>query len=370
MKIKLKETPEQMELIRAIGSRDKLVAAEASEALAAFLGPVIQKVLQQAGSASLFYADSVFDEDDNPSYPLDLYYDEAEGYITVTSQSIAGGMPTNQVEGVAEMKISTYRLDSAVSFLKKYARKSRLDIVSKALNRLSQEVLIKQERNAWSVVLKALANASTNSLQHVIRSQTAGVFEVGDLSKLMTRIRRINSSWASGTPADFDSRGLTDLFVSPEIKEQIRGFAFNPMNTKGSQSTGPVALDDQTRRDIFKAAGASEIYGVSLMDLLELGQNQKYNTLFDTLAGSTTYTKLDGTGSATFTGSSTELLVGIDMGREAFIRPVARQADSGGTFSVLPDDQWATRAEKTGWYGFLEEGRVCIDSRPVVGMIV
>ncbi len=43
MRIKLKNTPEQVELIKALGSKNRLVAAEAAEAFAAFLGPVIQR---------------------------------------------------------------------------------------------------------------------------------------------------------------------------------------------------------------------------------------------------------------------------------------------------------------------------------------
>ena len=144
MKLKLKETPEQIELIKALGSKNASVSREAAEAFAAFLGPVIQEVIQTAGTANQIYSDAPFNEDDNPSYPLDLYYNENEGYITVWSQHLAGGLPTSQVEGVAEMKIATYRLDSAVSWLKRYARRSRLDIVSKAIERMATEVLIKQ----------------------------------------------------------------------------------------------------------------------------------------------------------------------------------------------------------------------------------
>ena len=160
MRLKLKNTPEQVELIKAMGSKNQLVAREAAEAFAAFLGPVVQKVLQQAATAGAIYTDAPFNQDEGASYPLDLYYNETEtGYISVWSQSMAGGLPTSQVEGVAELKLSTYRLDSAVSWMKKYARKSRLDIVSKALERMAQEILIKQERNAWAVIMKALGEA-------------------------------------------------------------------------------------------------------------------------------------------------------------------------------------------------------------------
>ena len=44
MRLKLKNTPEQVELIKAMGSKNQLVAREASEAFAAFLGPVINKI--------------------------------------------------------------------------------------------------------------------------------------------------------------------------------------------------------------------------------------------------------------------------------------------------------------------------------------
>jgi hypothetical protein len=381
MKLKLKNTPEQVELIRALGSKDAHVAAEASTAFAAFIGPVIQKVIAQASTAGLIFSDSSYDEDDSPSYPLDLYYNEGVGYINTWSQTIAGGMPTSQVEGVKEMKISTYRLDSAVSFMKKYARKSRLDVISKALERMAQEVLIKQERNAWSVIMKALADArspvsTAKATGHVFASMAPNVFKVHDLSRLMTLMRRLSGSFASGTPAGADSYGLTDLFVSPEIKQEVRGFAYQPMNTTGS---GVLGLPDNVREDIFRAAGTNEIYGVRITDLIELGDGQKYTKLFrefnqlsaDTPAVSHAASDTsDGTQNSTMSATVDDLIVGVDASREAFIRPVATQHDSGGSFVTLPDDQFAARADKTGFYGFLEEGRVCIDSRAIVGMIV
>lgn len=372
MKLKLKNTPEQVELIKAMGSKNQLVAREASEAFAAFIGPVVSKVLTMAGTSGLIYTDSEYDEDDNPSYPLDLYYNEDADFISVWSQGVAGGLPTSTVEGLAEMKIATYRLDSAVSFLKKYARRARLDVVSKAVERMAQEILLKQERNAWAVILKALAEASTKGTSHlqVARDVANHRFEPGDLSALMTRIKRINAAWGSGTPADFDSKGLTDLFVSPEIMQEVRGFAYNPVNNLGSKTNGPVALPNNVREDIWRSAGMSEIYGVVLHEILELGTSKRYNTLFtsfESAAGDPLNGLID---SGNWDGSTDQILVGLDLGREAFIRPVARQHDSNGTFSALPDDQFVTRSEKTGFYGFLEEGRVCIDSRAVVGMVV
>lgn len=382
MKLKLKNTPEQVELIKAIGSRDSAVAREASEAFAAFLGPVIEKVLLTAGTASQIYVDSAFDEDDSPSYPLDLYHGEGEGHVTVWSQHMAGGLPTSQVEGMKEIKIATYRLDSAVSFNKRYARRARLDVISKALERMANEVLIKQERNAWAVILKALADAQTNGLKHVLSANAIGSFGLADLNSLMVRTKRINESFSGHTPVAPYSNGITDLYVSPEIKAQIRAFAYNPINTTGVTHAFDQTLPDNVREEIYRAAGMQSIYGVNLIELVELGAGKKYNTLFNSLAvtGATDNLEvlLGGaglSGGTTWNAANHQVLVGVDNSRGAFIRPVARQHDyqGSGTFVALPDDQfnmYGNRVEKTGFYGFLEEGRICIDARAVMGLIV
>ena len=369
MKIKLKNTPEQVELVKAMGSRDITVAREASEAFAAFIGPVVSKVLMQAGTASAIYTDAPYDADDNPSLPLDLWFDQSQDYVTVWSQNVAGGLPSSTVEGFSELKVSTYRLDAAVSFLKRYARTGRIDVVSKAVERMSNEVLVKQERNAWAVVLKALAEARTPAVNtnngvaggQIINAATGGTFALGDLNSLMTLVKRINTSYAGGTTAD--TYGLTDLFISPEVKAQIRSFAYNPMRSDSSAApANNTNLPDGAREEIFRAAGSSELFGVTLHELVELGKGSKYSVLFNSLS--------NGSLSSNWNVSTNEIAVGLDLSKEAFIRPVARNSETGGTFTVLPDDQFVTRSEKTGFYGSLEEGRVCIDGRAVVGLVI
>ena len=383
MKLKLKNTPEQVELIKAMGSRNGTESREALEAFAAFVGPVVQKVLNESALSSALYTDMAYDEDDSPSIPLDLYYNEDAGLISVWSQNVAGGMPTSTVDvPVQEMKFSTYRLDSAVSFSKKYARKSRLDVVSKAIERMTQEVLVKQERNAWSVVLKAVAEAatkngkaasvgSTGSLRHLVDGAgNAAAFTLADLNKLVTRMKRISQGFAGGTAAE--TRGVTDIFVSPEVKAAIRAFAYNPIfPTSGvAQSSVPNSV----REDIYRGAGTEEIYGITINELLELGLNQRYNTLFSNVFNSTATNGTDSDGyynGSGFATGSQELIVAVDGTRDAFVRPVARQAESGGQFVVLPDDQfYAARQDKTGFYGFVEEGRVCLDARAVGGIVL
>ena len=357
MKLKLKNTPEQVELIKAMASREGSVAKEAQEAFAAFIGPVVNKVLLEAATSSAVYTDLAYDEDDSPSIPLDLFQGEGEGLVSVWSQNVAGGLPTSTVEGLSELKVSTYRLDSAVSFLKRYARRGRLDVASKAIERMTNEVLVKQERNAWAVVLKALADSGNT----VDMGSSAESFTLAKLNTLVKNVKKLNRSYAGGTTNS--SYGLTDIFVSPETMSDIRAFAYNPVGgtvgTGVSTNAGGTDLPAGVREEIYRGGGTQEIYGISIHELVELGTDQKYTKLFNEFFN----------GSNNFADSD-DLIVGLDLTKDAFVRPVARNADSGSTFTAMPDDQFVARSEKIGFYGSLEEGRVCIDSRAVAGIAI
>jgi hypothetical protein len=238
--------------------------------------------------------------------------------------------------------------------------------------------------------MKALAEAATKdgrsstaatsgALRHCLTSVNTGAsaeFVLQDLNDLMTRMRRVNVSWAGGTPSDYNAKGLTDMFVSPEVKGQIRKFAYNALRSdSGATAANAQNLPDDARMSIFNAAGMESIYGVAIHELVELGESQRYNALFETFFDSvgTAATNLDGSSNSisNFATASHQILVGVDLGREAFVRPVARDADTGSQFTAVPDDQWyASRSDKAGFYGSLEEGRLCLDGRAVCGTIL
>ena len=357
MKMKLKNTPEQVELIKAMGSKSPEISRPATEAFAAFIGPVVRRVLDQANTAAYVYTDVEYDEDDNPSYPLDLFYNQngKDPYTTIWSQQMAGGLPSSQISGNAELKIATYKLDSAVSFLKKYARKSRLDVVSKGIERMANEILVKQDRNAWAVILRGLAEAKGKwgteaAGSNIVTNGTTGAVSLADLNSLLTKMKRLNASYADGTPAAAYSKGITDLFVSPEVVANFRAISFTAFEDAPAAEQVGSGIKDE----MWRAGGFGNIFGMNIVEMYEFGTGQKYNTLFDTW----------GTINAT-----QEVLVGIDRSTDAFIRPVARNSETGSTFTALPDDQYATRQDKVGFYGGLEEGRVLLDARAVVGLI-
>lgn len=381
MKISLKRTPEQIELVKAMASKNRDVAYEAQVALAAFLGPVLAEVINNAPVLSNLFSPLSFNADDNPSIPLDLYYDITdEDYITVYSQQVAGGLPTNQVlPTTSEMKITTYKIDSALSFDKRYAAKSRMDVVSKTFTRMAQEILAKQERTSATLILSSLAAAQTNSKRHVQKANAAGRFLLQDMNELLTLSRRVFTSFNGGTmPTGQAGMGVTDLMISPEIEEELRAMAYNPINTKGNaiegntvtSNTAFVTAPDAVRVGLFNGGGVSSFYGVNLMVFNEFGKTRKFNKIFETVAGGISYTKADGTGTDTFTDSTDELILGINRNRESLIRAIAVDSETGSEFSLVADDQYSIRQGKIGYFGSLEEGRMVLDNRALFGKIV
>jgi hypothetical protein len=377
MKITLKNTPEQVELIKAMASRNRSVAYEAQTALAEFIGPVLSEVINNAPALSNLFTTLQYNADDNPSIPLDLYFDVTdEDYVQVYSQSRAGGLPTSEVLPTSsELKIATYSLDSAVSFDRRYAAKSRMDVVAKTMTRVAQEILLKQNTISANVAYSALAAGETNGLKHVFESAAVKRFVLADLNAMLTRSKRILGSFIGGTPDVQQGRGVTDIVCPPEIVEELRAIAYNPINSKGAPvgGTDAVRTQEQIAMEAYNAAGAPSFYGVNVIELNELGNHNtagQFDDIFEKTASSTVFPKADGSTGSDFAPTTDIIVMGIDRTRESLIRPVAVDSENGGEFNLIADDQYSIRQNKIGYFGGIEEGRICIDDRALIGCIV
>ena len=382
MKITLKRTPEQVELVKAMASRNRTVAYEAQVALAEFIGPVLAEVLNQAPTVSNLFNSLQFDADDNPSIPLDLYYDISdEDYVKVWSQSHAGGLPSNQVLPTAsELKLATYTLDAAVDFDRRYAAKSRMDVVGKTFTRVAQEILLKQERTSATLLMASLAGATikTSPLfedKQIFRTAVTDTVLIDDFNKLMTLAKRINTSWIGGTPTT-RTRGITDIVCSPEVVGSIRAMAYNPVNTTAAlsqaaaaENSNGIAAPEQLRNELYQNAGLDSFMGVNILEFNEMGKGEKFNTIFGTASAAATYKTYDGARNAAFAGATDEIIVGVDRTRDSLMRVVATDPDSNSELNLIADDQYSVRQNKIGYYGQLEEGRVVLDNRVLLGLI-
>lgn len=387
MRINIEKTPENLKLFTSLASKNKAEKEFAHESLANFIGPVLQEVINNAPTLSNFWRTMEFDENANPSIPLDLYLDILEeDFISVWSQAEPGGLPYNQpTPPTQELKFGTYTLDSAIAFNSKYAREGRLDIIGKTMTRLAQEVMLKQERNSAGLLLRALAKAQTSvrgtPTSHIIRSHRKGEFLLEDFNRMFTLIKRIYSAWNGGTPVGSTPRGLTHLVVSPEIIEYLRGMAYNPINTRAGVVSGDltagaasttVTLPESMREQIHNSAGVPEFFNVKLFEFNEFGVGYKYNDLFGYFADTTVYPDNYASGGAAkaFDPATEQILVGLNLNAESLVRPVEASSDTGVQFSVEPDDQFVKRTGKIGFYGSLREGRLILDERVLTGIIV
>lgn len=378
MKITIKRTEDQLALIRAMGSNNREEAYEAQAAVAELLGPVVSEVINNAPTIGNLYTTISYGEDDNPSLPLDLFHDITdEDYIEVYSQQVAGGLPYSQVfPAHNELKFTTYNLDSALAFDRKYVRKARLDVVSKTFTRMAQEVLLKQTTTAFNVLATALVKGTgtgTTAGGSIIASDTENRFVLADFNNLITLSKRMNSSFSGGTPVGGIKSGITDLLVSPEMTEELRAMAYNPISTAaapvgGTPTDGQMA-PEALRQELFSAAGLPSFYGINITEVNEMGVNQRFNKLFAAVVASEGATVVGG-GGGTFAQGSDEILIGVDRAKEALIRPVVVGEGSPSELQVLVDDQFSVRQNKIGYYGKVEEGRICIDNTALIGLCV
>ena len=380
MKITIKRTEDQLALVRAMGSNNREEAYEAQAAVADLLGPVVSEVINNAPTVGNLYTSLSYGEDDNPSLPLDLFHDITdEDYIQVYSQQVAGGLPYSQVfPAHNELKFSTYTLDSALAFDRKYVRKARLDVVSKTFTRMAQEVLLKQTKTAFNVLATALVKGQGTSAtagSQIIGSTTENRFVLDDFNRLITKSKRINSSFNGGTPVGGVKSGITDLLVSPEMVEQLRSMAYNPINTIDADGGTPTGNDGQVapdvlRQELFSAAGLPSFYGINIMEINQMGIDQTFNKLFAAVVTAEGATVVGGGNTGTFAQASDEIVIGIDRSKDALIRPVVIGEGSPSELQVLVDDQFSVRQNKIGYYGKVEEGRICIDDRALIGLAV
>jgi hypothetical protein len=342
--------------------------AKAREAIAAFIGPVITQVLDQKATHRAFYTKYNYNFGTAPTLPLDAFEANSEGLIDIWHSSIAGGLATNHISGGDEYRMTTFPIDSALSMLRRNAEEGRFEILVKGIERMAQEVMIKESYQAWNTILRCLGAARTNGAPHVISATTSGVFQLDDINRLKTKVTRLRNSWLGGTETAGVGEGFTHLVISPEIVEQIKSWAYNPQNTRvGTMTTSgatAVPLPDQIRMSIFNSSGLISIPGVgNFVELKEFGVGQSLNAIFDS-----GYTA--GGGEPTFASATDELVLAVDLSVDAGVQMAASDSDRTSEFKVEEDDQFTKRSGRFGYFGQSETGFGWLDSKALSGIIV
>ena len=123
------------------------------------------------------------------------------------------------------------------------------------------------------------------------------------------------------------------------------------------------------RDNIYANAGTPEFFGISIMEINELGPNQKIMEAMEDLCNGGKSTGGSGHTGTTF-AKTDDIAIGLDRSRESLFRAVATDAENGSELNLVADDQYSVRQSKIGYFGSMEEGRMILDDRVLTGIKV
>jgi hypothetical protein len=379
MKIKLKEKPEQIALIKAMGSSDEETSAKAMKVFANLVGPLARKVLDETNIIDSLYDTISVGEFEPRTIPLDDFYNvDKPDYVRVTFSSQPGDLAYSQLTGADDIPFTTFVVTAAIAMYRKYLKAGRIQHAENGIRKMINEVRFKMKRQGIQPILDSVANVQTNGQYHVTRSHQAGRFVLADLNRLETLASRIVTSALGGTPNASGARGITDMLVSPEIVEDIRAIAYNPMNTVAADGGAPantedgIAAPESLRNEVYGAAGIPTLYGCNIIQMVEMGVGQDFNTIFDAFAGNNAYVDNAGTGTAVFNGATEQIVLGINRSVDVngLVKVEINDSESGSTFNALPDNQFVAREGKVGFYGTTEAGYLSVEPRNLFAIAI
>jgi len=320
-------------LLRKSGDNDYSVAIAAQRELAiAATDPIRQGILTGdiIGEYGIF-APVAFERGQDISYPLDFVVPGTESeYSAYTIPSI-GRIPEKHIEGDM-VRIPTYDVGASIDFSIDWAMDARWDIVTRALTVLENMFVRKMNSDAWRVLIAA--GVDRNLLAYDSFAP-AGFFTKRLISVMKTTMRRSGG----GNLASVNQFKLTDIFMSPEGLEDVRTWDL-------------TQIDDVTRRQVFLAdndGGLSNIFGVDIHELDELGENQTFQTYYTSLGASLASTDL-------------ELVIGLDLSNtngETFIMPVKKGLE-------IFEDPTLHRQRRQGYYAWQNHGLGVLDNRKII----
>jgi len=333
-----KPSEEMVGLLRRAGDHSFETACAAQQELAKALTLPLRQGILKGDIVTGIFDPIYFAPGTAVEFPLDFLAPGTEKDFVAYTVPAQGRIPEKHVNGDFVM-VPTYEVADSIDFALKYARDARWDIVGRCMQVLEASFVRKMNDDGWRTIISA---GNSRSLVVYDSAATPGLF-TKRLVALMKTIMRRN---AGGNSTSVNRGQLTDLYVSPEAMEDMRSWDL-------------AQVDDFTRREIFLAGtgneefGLTQIFGVKLHDLDELGVGQDYQTYFtSTLSGSIDF----GNGN----DEKLELCVGLDLSKDdSFVMPWRQEIE-------IFEDPTFHRQRRAGFYGFGEYGFSVLDNRRVL----
>lgn len=320
------------DLIQALkmsGSNNKAEALMAQDGFAKGLETPLRKGIMYGNIINNIFKSMPLESGASPEFPLDLLAPGTERDYTAYTNPGHGRIPEKSIESDYVM-LHLYSVANSIDFLIRYARAARWDIVSRALQIMTDGVIKKLNDDGWHTILTAVADRDILVYD--------GDAAQGQLTKrLFSLLRSVMVRNGGGNSVTATGR-ITDVFLSPEAKEDIRNWGIDQ-------------LDDISRREVYMSAnGISEIFKIRLNELFEFGDDQEYQKFYLSDIG------------ASLAASDVELVVGLDLNsNDSFVMPTQGQLE-------IFADETLHRHQRQGYYCILPGvGFGVLDNRRVIG---
>lgn len=325
------EQKDQMkQLLRNCGDSDKTKALAAQRAIAQALQTPLRSGVLMGDILAGIYAREVFDPGAPTRYPIDLFRPDNDGEYNAYVIPNQGAIPSRSVAGDYVM-VPTYKIGNGIDFLLDYAREARFDVMRRALEVMEAGFTKKLNDDGWHTILAAAVD------RNILVNDTNAA--VGQFTKrLVSLMKLIMRRNAGGNSTSVGRGSLTHLFLSPEAVEDMRNWDLSE-------------IDDITRREIYLADDGTfnRVFGVTLVDLDELGEGQEYQDFYTNELGA-----------SLASGGDVEVLVGLDANRnDSFVMPVREE------LQIFEDDTYH-RSQRMGFYGWQSQGFAALDNRALV----
>jgi hypothetical protein len=268
-------------------------------------------------------------------YPLDFLSPGTEKDFTAYTIPDQGALPERHVEG-DYVAIPTFEIGDSIDTSMKYARNADWNVIDRMKEVLLAGMVKKMNDDGFHTLIAAAADRNVMVYDSTANS---GQFTKRLISLAKTVMRRNGGGNSAST-----GRGkLTDVFLSPELVEDMRNW-------------GVDLIDEVTRREIYLADDnsdtVSKVFGVRLHDLDEFGEAQEYQNYF-----------LSDLAASLVTGDL-EFLLGLDLSAEnndSFIMPIRQDV-------VVYENEMLALQRRLGWQSTAEAGYAVVDNRRVIAL--
>lgn len=317
---------------KAAASNDRAASQVAMAELAKSIQLPIRQTLLSGDIINGIYTPEDFtDTSARIEFPVDLLTPGQEREFYAYTMPDHGLIPQRRVEGDYIM-VPTFRIANAIDCTLRFVRDANWPVITRMLEILEAGFVKKINDDGWQTILAAGfdRNIIVNDADAL-----AGQFT----PRLITLLKTIMRRNAGGNSTTLNRGKLTDLYVSPEAKDDIRAWGLDLVAAAARDS---IYYSDDNGTELMR------IFNVNIHDLDELGVGQEYQAYYTSTLG------------GAMDGSDVELVVGLDQQRkDSFVMPY-REA-----LQVF-EDNTLHRQGLFGLYGYAEHGFAVLDSRRVV----